>query len=717
MHRPWLTGGVVFLSGGLLLTLELFVARALLPLVGGSALAWTTCVAFFQVLLLSGALYAHLTARLGFRRQAFVHAALILAALAVLPLEMRTPAISPTGDTVVYMVRILASSVGLPCFVLCTTTSLVLQWLTMAPGQSTGRVYAASNAGSLAGLLAYPFLIEPLVGLSDQARGWTIGFVLLVAALSPLMAGVIRSGATPTTAPHLNPPSRGVPLKWFTYAFVPCWLLLGVTSHMTNELPSFPLLWVIPLALYLVSLVVAFAGGVERWMPACRAVEPVLIATLVILMFVPVKTSGFVLHLAAVFVASLIIHGRLALTEPAADRGAFVLWTCAGGAAAGIFNAVVAPLLFPFVVEFQLAIVAACFLREAEPLRKAQRWAGARDVILPTLLGVVLVGVLVLVPRTGEARDIVSRTAILFVGAGVAVIFRRRPLRYGLGMGAVLVGGFWAFQLESTDLIDRSPYGVSRVVRDRAGKQTMLFHGTTIHGAQGNGSTLAATTPRFYFRPDSPLGRMLSTEAARQPGRSFGVVGLGAGSLAWYVRPTQSMRFYEIDPVVSRIAREPRWFTYLSRAQGSVDVVLGDGRLSLAAERDGLFDVIILDAFASDSAPTHLLTREALGIYLRKLKPHGLLVFNTSNRHIDLAAVVVALAREEGLAVKVTLPPTAATPNRESVAQFGTWGAVARESGDLAEWLGGDDRWVPPRTPPVTAWTDDRTVILPVLKW
>jgi hypothetical protein len=715
MNRSWLTGGTVFLSGALLLTLELYVARALLPMVGGAALAWTTCVAFFQVLLLSGSLYAHLTSRLGARRQAFIHAGLILAALAMLPLRVNHPGMTVHDNTVIFMVRVLATSVGLPCFILCTTTSLVLQWLAIIPGQATARTYAASNAGSLVGLLAYPFLIEPLVGLADQARAWTVGFLVLGAALALLMADVIRSGAVLPDAPPIRPPARGTPLQWFILAFVPCCLLLGVTSHMTNELPSFPLLWVVPLALYLISLVVAFATRAERWMPACRAVEPVLIATLVILMFVPVKTSGFVLHLAAVFVASLMIHGRLALLEPEADRGAFVLWTCAGGACAGIFNAAIAPLLFPFVVEFQLAIVAACFLREPTPVRRQQRWAAARDVIFPTLLALILVAVLVQVPRTGEARDIVARTAILFVGAGVAVIFRHRPLRYGLGMAAVLVGGFWTFQWECTELMARSAYGVSRVVRDRLGRQTMLFHGTTIHGAQGEGGS--SRSPRFYFRPDGPLGRMLTTEAGRGPGRSFAVVGLGAGSLAWYVQPTQRMRFYEIDPVVESIARQSRWFTYLSGARGGVDVVLGDGRLALATEADGLFDVIILDAFSSDSAPTHLLTGEAFDIYLRKLKPHGFLVFNTSNRHIDLAAVVVAVARSRGLDVRVTLPPTAATPNRQSVAEFGTWAVVARDAADVSAWLQGDDRWHLPSTRPVAAWTDDRTGMLAVLKW
>lgn len=714
--RAWLIGGTVFLSGGLLLILELFVARALLPMVGGAALAWTTCVAFFQILLLAGSLYAHLTSRLGVRRQALIHAGVILAALAMLPLRVANPGIPAPDNTVLFMVRVLATSVGVPCFLLCTTTSLVLQWLSIVPGLTTDRTYAASNAGSLFGLIAYPFLVEPTVGIADQARAWSVGFVILVMAMGLLTAAAVRAGGVAQESSPFRPPSPGTPLKWFFFAFVPCCLLLGVTSHMTNELPSFPLLWVVPLALYLVSLVVAFSTGVERWMPACRAVEPVLIATLVILMFVPVKTSGFVLHLAAVFVASLIIHGRLAATEPEADRGAFVLWTCAGGAAAGIFNAAVAPQIFPFVVEFQLAIVAACFLREPTPVRRLQRWAGARDILMPLLLAVVLLAVLMQLPRTGEARDIVARTAILFVGAGVAVIFRHRPLRYGLGMGAVLLGGFWTFQWESTELLARSAYGVSRVVHDRGGKQTLLFHGTTIHGAQGDGGA-QSRAPRLYFRPDGPLGRLMSSEPARQPGRSFAVVGLGAGSLAWYVHPSQRMRFYEIDPVVADIARQTRWFTYLEGAKGEVNVVLGDGRLALAAEAEGQFDVIILDAFSSDSAPTHLLTAEAFDIYLRTLKPHGLLVFNTSNRHIDLAAVVVAVARSRGLEVRVTLPPKAGTPDRQSAAEFGTWAVVSRDGGDAGAWLRGDDRWVAPRTFPVAAWTDDRTGILPVLRW
>jgi hypothetical protein len=717
MHRVFLTSGTVFLSGALLLTLELLVARALLPKVGGSALAWTTCVAFFQVLLLAGAFYAHVTASLGARRQALLHAGVVLAALAMLPLGINGPAISLNDNTIFYMLHVLTTSVGLPCFVLCTTSSLVLQWLFIVPGQNAGRAYAASNAGSLSGLIAYPFLIEPALGLSAQTWAWTVGFGVLCGALGLLMLIVVRAEAVPGTelsAPC--PPSAGTARQWFILAFVPCSLLLGVTSHMTNELPSFPLLWVVPLALYLVSLVLAFATSPNRWMSACLSVEPVLIAILVILMFVPVKTSGFLLHLAAIFVASLTLHGRLALLEPEADRGAFVLWTCAGGAAAGIFNAVVAPQLFPLVVEFQLAVVAACLLRPMLPVRRPQRWAAAKDLIYPVVLAVCLLAVLAVIPHMGEERDILARTAILFVGAGVAVIFRRRPVRYGLGMAAVLVSGFWTFQWDKTELLARSAYGVSRVVQDRRGKQTVLFHGTTIHGAQGiSGATTRA--PRFYFRSDGPLGSMLSTAHAQRGGRFFAVVGLGAGSLAWYVQPSQQMRFYEIDPVVEKIARQPRWFTYLTAAKGEVDVKLGDGRLALAAEIDNLFDVIILDAFSSDSAPTHLLTREAFEIYLQKLKPHGLLVFNTSNRHIDLSSVVVAAAQSLGLHVRVTLPPAAGVPDRQSLSEFGTWAVVARDVNDFAGWLSNDDRWVIPKPSAMKAWTDDRTGMLSVLKW
>lgn len=717
MYNPWLTCGAVFLSGALLMTLEMLVARSLLPMVGGSALVWTTCVSFFQVVLLAGSLYAHGTSRLGPRRQATIHAAVVLAALAMLPLRVSGPAIPVDNGLFFPLVRILALSVGLPCFVLCTTTSLVLQWLSLVPGQTAARAYAASNAGSLAGLIAYPFVLEPLVGLTGQAKAWTIGFVFLAAGLGVLMASVTRIGAELRPEMTVPPaPSRGTQLKWFILAFVPCSLMLGVTGHMTNELPSFPLLWVAPLALYLVTLVTAFYTNTDRWLPSCLAVEPILIAILVIIMFVPVKTSGFILHLAAVFVASLTLHGRLARTEPEADRGAFILWTCAGGAAAGIFNAAIAPLLFPVVAEFQLAVVFACLLRPMAPVRRPQPLAAGKDVIHPLLLAVTLLGALNLVPAVNDGRDILARTAILFIGAGVAVVFRRRPVRYGLGMAAVLAGGFWSFQWDRTEHLARSPYGVSRVVHDRTLRQTVLFHGTTIHGAQGDASA-PSRAPRFYFRPDGPLGRMLTTTAAAQEGLSYAVVGLGAGSLAWYVRPSQRMHFYEIDPVVAAIARQPRWFTYLSAARGDVGITLGDGRISLAAEPEGLFDVIILDAFSSDSAPTHLLTREAFAIYLRTLKPRGLLVFNTSNRHIDLARVVVAVAHSQGLAVQVTLPPTRRTPERESVAEFGTWAVVARDAADLVPWLAGDERWVTPSVSPMAPWTDDRTNILPVLRW
>jgi hypothetical protein len=339
-------------------------------------------------------------------------------------------------------------------------------------------------------------------------------------------------------------------------------------------------------------------------------------------------------------------------------------------------------------------------------------------------------------PPTGDDRDVFARIGVLFVAAGVAMLFRTRPVRFGLGIATVLAGGLVAFQLRGTLVLARTAYGVSRVVAERG--RHLLVHGTTIHGGQEPGPG-GRPLPLAYHGPESPLGTLLArpgpagaasdadfagapattapATALRQrqdrSPRRVAVVGLGAGALAHYARPGDEMRFYELDPAVAALARDPSCFAFLATCRGAVDVTMGDGRLSLAREPDARFDLIVLDAFTSDAVPVHLVTVEALALYMRKLAPGGLVVFNTSNRHVDLPAVVGALARALALPSRST-PPPARDPD---AATHGTWVAIARLPGDLDRWLAADPRWRPTAGGAVRPWTDDHASLADVLRF
>jgi hypothetical protein len=698
-----LPAAMVFAAGFLLFTVEPLVARMVLPMLGGSSLVWTTCVAFFQACVFVAAVLAHLTQRLGRARQALLLA--VLSALSLLALPLSAPLLNATAEgSWLSLLVFLLSSLLLPCLMLGTTSLLLQQWL---PARSASHLVAASNAGCLLGVLAYPLVVEPWTGMRTQELAWTAGCGALVVLLAGVCARVFMT-STPGRPPRQEPLPDPPRVWWFFLSFVPCALLLGVTAHMTQEVPSFPLLWLVPLALYLLSLVLPFASPSSPILGGLVRVAPFAQAMLAVMLFVPVRLSGFGVHLVAVFVASLVLHGRLAgLQPPPAQRASFGLWMTGGGAAAGMFSAVVAPWIFPTVLEFPLAIAAACLLFPTGHFRRRRPPSPVSVVLPPLLLSAVTLAVLGALPHAGDGRDVVARVAVLFAAAGLVVGFRSHPGRFSLGMAGLLSSAFWAFQLEGTLFTARSAYGVSRVVQEPLTGRHLLFHGTTIHGAQAVGKDAA---PGFYYRPEGPLGRLFSSEPARAAGLRSVVVGLGAGSLAWYVQAGQEMRFFDIDPVVVRVARDPALFTFLSRAQGTVDVRLGDGRLLLAQQGDASLDVLVLDAFSSDSVPVHLLTLEAMQLYLRKLGPHGVLVFNTSNRHVEVERVVASAAQQLGLASAITLPPS-------DDVEGGTFAAVAATAEDLHRWTVGDARWVSPGPVTVRPWTDDRASLLPLLRW
>ena len=722
----------IFLSAALLFVVEPMFARMVLPLLGGSPAVWNTALVFYQATLLLGYLYAHALTRLTPRRQAMFHSVVLLLPALTLPIAVARHGLPLGGESPIpWLLALLASAVGIPFFVVSTGGSMLQRWFART-GHGGARdpyfLYAASNLGSLLGLLAYPFLIEPNLPLALQSYAWTMGYIVLAGltlacawtALRPASFAADRpdpaaaEGAKP--APDL-PWSRT--LRWVLWAFVPSSLLLGVTTHLTSDVGSFPLLWVVPLALYLATFTVAF--GRPSLMPRPLLLRALgMVAVLVTVTLATRANEPFALLLALDFllltIVGLLFHGLLAEDRPdPAHLTAFYLWIAFGGVLGGVFNALIAPVIFTSVLEFPIVLVLAVMI--APPILAhaddARPRFGALDLALPVLAGLLTLGAVLLVKRFGLLD---SRLVVFITFAWPALLvfsFSRRPLRFGLGIAALLIAA-QAFTVGGGRMLheERSFFGVHRVLATEGGKH-LLTHGSTFHGLQWI-DPARRREPLAYYHRQGPFGQLFTWRRADPRPLRVGLVGLGAGTLLAYAQPGDVWTAYEIDPVVDRLARDTRYFTYIADAPVRLRTVLGDGRLSLAADSSARYDVLVLDAYSSDAIPVHLLTREAIALYVRRLAPGGVMVFNLSNRHLNLQPVVAALALDQRLACRVRndfdFPPAQFSEGR-----FPTRIAVmARSQADLGD-LGRDPRWTEPALrPDLRLWTDDYSSVLPI---
>jgi spermidine synthase len=494
-------------------------------------------------------------------------------------------------------------------------------------------------------------------------------------------------------------------------AFVPSSLLLGVTQHITTDLAAVPLFWVVPLALYLLTFVIAFARRPAIPHRLALKLQIVLLLPVAFTFYWQIKALWlvFALHLAAFFFTALACHGELAKSRPPAARlTEFYLWMSFGGVLGGAFNAFAAPLLFNSVLEYPLMLALAGLLRPtlAEGPR-SRVW----DLALPAILAAALI------PKAQVVHWGLIATLLYAVTVGLlAYSFGARPLRFALGVALILVTGR-SDRLGGPSALHqaRSFFGVHRVLADREAGVRVLLHGTTIHGAQAIDESRRGE-PLAYYHREGPLGQAFEALSARV--KRVGAVGLGAGASACHKRDGQQWRFFDIDPVVEQIARDPRWFDYLARCAPGAPVILGDARLTLADEPDGAFQLLLLDAFSSDAIPLHLLTREALALYVRKLAPGGVLMLHISNWHIDLEPVVARLAADSGLAGRVQHFHFADPEKERRAYRFATsWVALARSEADLGR-LAQDERWTRLIAPAGQAvWTDDYANLVGALRW
>jgi hypothetical protein len=737
----------LLVSAALLFCVQPMFARFVLPLLGGTPAVWNVSMLFFQLALLAGYLYAHWTVRrLGPRRQALLHLVLLLPPLLLLPIGIPDGWTPPQrGDPIPWLLALLAVSVGAPFFVVASTAPLLQRWLaaTDHPRAADPYVlYRASNLGSVIGLLGYPALMEPTLRLGQQGRLWAAGYVLLLLLVAGCALALWRFGPATGAAADgqaaaaaaldgraeavdgegVRRPSLWRGLWWAGLAFVPSSMMLGVTSFLTTDLAPMPLLWVIPLGLYLASFVAVFApagepAGAHRF---AVAAFPSAVLALLLLLGADVRSPfGMVMlvHLAVFALVALVCHGRLAGDRPHPRHlTGFYLWIALGGALGGVFNALVAPVAFNALTEYPLVLVAACLCL---PARDRRNGVVARrlDLGVPLLLGLVLLAALLILGGSSNGGRGLPLHPVVYGLVAIACLFQaRRPLRFGLSVAALLAVSSLVATLASDGVLlrDRSFFGVLQVSAAKDGGYRNLTNGTTLHGAEVV-EPGQRPVPITYYSPRGPVGDVVRAQHERGRTERVAVVGLGAGAMACHSRPGERWTFFEIDPKVERIAGDPRLFTYLRDCQSSADVVLGDARVSLTRQAAQRYDLIVLDAFSSDAIPVHLLTREAVELYRSRLADGGVLAFHVSNRFIDLEPVLWDVARATGMTCMGRFDR--GPPLREPLATSrisSHWVTLARQAWDLGA-VAEDPGWQPCTRGGGRPWTDDYSNVLTAL--
>ena len=724
-QTPWtvpLFAGTVFASAALTFMVEPLIGKMILPALGGAPAVWNACMAFFQTALLAGYLYAHLLQRFAnVAAQVFVHLFLLAAAAFVLPVGV-TQALgaASVAHPITWTLGVLTISIGAPFAMLSATAPLLQAWYARANAGSQNPyvLYSASNLGSMLALLAYPTVVEPFFAVHAQSSAWTAlysAFCALIGATGIIASrGSVRWSVQVenTMSARTSAPTWRQCILWLSLAAVPSSLMLGATTYLSDDVVSAPFLWVIPLALYLLTFVIAFQT--KPAIPRERALlwQSIFVPVAVGLFCITTASlfAHFVGYIGAFFFSALVCHQRLAATRPDPRHlTQFYLIVSLGGVLGGMFNAFLAPLIFTRVAEFPLVLALAVLARPWDAKALSLQFAAI------AVFGVAVACAIAFVPA--QPAYLYVPVSLAIAGGVAAVCVSKRTVLFALVIGAFALVSVLVPPDNSVDLFaTRSFFGTYRVttIRDaKLGPMTVMFHGTTIHGAQPQAVNDRCLATTYYAKP-TPIGQTFTAMIASRPRLNIGVVGLGIGTLATYPRTGDHLRFFEIDPEVERIARDRRFFTFLSDcAKTRPDVVLGDARLMLAMEQPQTFDLLVLDAFSADAVPTHLLTVEALELYLRLIKPDGVLLLHLSNRNLALEAPAAAGARAAGA---IALMQNYAPRNAASdLAESGTQAMVIAKSGEALEPFLRDPRWRPARDRGARAWSDDYTNVFGAL--
>lgn len=702
----------IFLSAVLIFWLEPMFPKAILPLMGGTPATWVTALMFYQAVLLLGYSYCFVLTRWApFRVQAGVHVALLAVAALALPPALPLAHSGMAHMPVLQVLFMLALGAGLPLFALSATAPLAQHWFSRTGHRNAHDpyfLYAASNVGGLGALLAYPVLIEPYIGLIEQAHIWTLGYGLFAA----IIIGCIVAGrpaarvAAPVTDAAAPARPAGSRWMWLLLAAVPSSLLSGTTTRITTDIAAGPLFWVVPLALYLLTFVLAFARFRLLSMRFVLLLQPLALAPLIIVMFGgeglirawDMVTATVVL----LFLSAYICHARLADSRPGPERSSeFYLMIALGGLLGGTFNALVAPNLFIGITEYPLALVLAVMLR---PPRDGGRFRWTLDVALPVALAAIAVAVLLLTPQD-HLRLVTGITGLVFA-AGL-VLLAGAPIRFATGLALAFLISLAPRLAEPPLAQERNFFGVVKVLYDKPHDMTIMVNGSTSHGGQlreaGKQRTLTS-----YYGARGPYGDVIAVRTAAGRAGDIAAIGLGTGTIACSGPPDARWTFFEINPVVVEMARDPALFSFLADCRPDAKVLTGDGRLLMAQETQR-FDLIVLDAFSSDAIPMHLLTAEAFDIYFSKLKPDGMVVINISNKFVNLNPVLAAIAEHRGFVAIGRFDEVT-----DAVIHSSRWVAMAHDRTTLEALLRrpGWKRLVPQRD---LVWTDDRSGLFQLL--
>ncbi len=726
----------VGLSAFLLFSIQPMFTKIVLPILGGSPAVWSVAMVFFQAMLLAGYGYAHvLTTRLSPRRAALLHVAVMLVVMVVaLPIGLSTALGKPPADgTAFWLLAVFTLSVGLPFFVVSAHGPLLQAWFARTGHAASGDpyfLYAASNIGSLVALLSFPFLVEPLLPTRLQTVLWSFGFGFLIAAIAFCAAFLPAGGSQSAGRAGLaaeeraSAPTWPQRLTWCVLAFIPSGLLVAATAHISTDVAAAPLLWVIPLSLFLLTFIITFQP--RPWL-AHRLMVAMLPGSVVAAfafggMLVDVGTiAALVVTLAAFFVCAMVFHGELVRLRPAASHlTVFYVWMSVGGVLGGIFAGLLAPHMFSNVVEYSLLLAAALVIRVTGCPQPSVRTVIVAAAV--TLCGAALL--VVLTSAHGPTlQQMGSRALTALAGlAVVLVLTRAKTMAMALMMVAPILISYQIKPYLSSDMQSfRSFFGVSKIVTSEDGRLRYLAHGVTYHGAQrfdqmGQG---VRPDPLTYYYHGGPFDQAIEATRVAKGGRlgKVAVVGLGTGSQACLSRPGETWSFYEIDPHVIRIARDPSLFTFMSACAPSARIVAGDARLMLQDTAPATYDLIIVDAFSSDSIPLHLVTREAIELYSSRLTPGGAIVFHISNNNLTIGPFVAATAASRSLGTwQNNAQPVSAEQARDGKTRSDI--ALVTDNGAVFAALGqspGRDYWkniTPAPGAGVQPWTDDFSNIL-----
>ena len=720
----------IFVSALLLFSVQPLFTKMVLPRLGGSPAVWSVAMVFFQSLLLAGYAYAHYLMRLRNRMlPAAIHLVLLVIALLSLPLSIASGwGEPPTSGYAPWLLGLFTVSIGLPFFALAANNPLLQAWF-VRTGHPSGPdpyfLYASSNIGSFLALLSYPVLLEPMFTLRTQNLIWTGGYGLLIVLIAACAVLLLRSpagaGIAQTEDTDAPAPPWILRARWIFLAAVPSGLLIAVTAHISTDVAAAPLLWVLPLSLYLLTWVLVFQSRPllpHKWM---LMLQPLAITGVIVLLAVGGEQNLLLTlggHQLCFFVIAMACHGELARTRPAAKYlTGFYVALSFGGMVGGLFAGLIAPFAFSWIAEYPILLGAAALCRPPGGHERFARWSGWYWPFLAVL------AMALIAPSwsDGKVMHWLDDNRVWMIGAvgvlsallALGLNANRWKIFATVALALVLVRAYPADNGRVETV--RSFFGVHKIVVTPHGQYHVLMHGTTIHGAQkfqnDDGTPVTGRPePITYYHADGGIGQAIAGVRERKGAAlRVAVIGLGSGTLACASEPGETWKFFEIDQTMVDTARDPKYFSYIQNCEPDLKPVIGDARLTFAREPDGVYDLIIVDAYSSDAIPIHLATKEAMAIYKAKLAPQGAVVMHVSNRHLELASVVVGIAVANGLKSWVYSEDS----NRDNEYIFATSVVVcARAEADVGKLASSDEWALTEADKNQRVWTDDYSNVL-----